>query len=218
MDEIPHPRALLSLRALYSIRDIAEEITFSTNMVYKLSPIEFMYDFNCHMELRGDILSSGAAAATTVGYAKQFVHLEDANKNQFISRVRMHQQTLNPYPFQNVLYPGSFHVTFFGGAERIKNKLESYSHQNFVRQFLSVVDSDSCRVEFSNDAKQLESCLNGSVIYDANTGAEVIPKQLPNGVISTEKITVFDSIICINFVCLPSLLYPTNFTPTYRKK
>lgn len=76
--------------------------------------MEFMYDFSCFLERRGDILSGGAAAATTIHYAKQFMTDHDSDINSFISKVRMHLQTVNPYPFSNVLSPGSWHMTFFG--------------------------------------------------------------------------------------------------------
>ena len=42
---------------------------------------------------------------------------------------------------QLVMQPGSWHLTFFGGVEKIRAKLQSYSHQNFVRQFIESGES-----------------------------------------------------------------------------
>ena len=41
-----------------------------------------------------------------------------------------------PVPPQFVLYPAGWHLSFFESVERIKRKLESYSHLNFVSQFV----------------------------------------------------------------------------------
>jgi hypothetical protein len=79
--------------------------------------------------------SPAAPAAAPVGEERLDLEGVDADKH-YISLARMFQQSTHAYPFQHVLYPGGWHLTFFGGVDRIKNKLKSYSHQNFVRQFV----------------------------------------------------------------------------------
>lgn len=169
-DEILHPRAIHSLKALFTqtngIRHGRAE------RVYKLHPYEFMYHFDCYVG-QNDVLKAGAATATTVGFAKRQLALtKNSADNDYISLTRMYRQTVFPYPLENILYPGSWHLSFFGGVERIKSKLQSYSHQNFVRQFVDCGD---------------ECISSGDPIYDQN-GVEIIPTTLPEGDISTNLI------------------------------
>jgi hypothetical protein len=66
-------------------------------------------------------------------------------EHHYISLTRMFMQTTEPFPLQNVIAPGGWHLTFFGGVDHIKRKLQSYSHQNFVSQF---VDSSTSSTPF----------------------------------------------------------------------
>ena len=128
VDELPHPRALLSIRALYSFSPQ------NRKRVFKLTPLNFIYDFSCYV---GDdkVLSTGAAAAATFSVARQLgvtVEIGHPHGRHYVSATRMYLQTINPYPFQIVLNPGTWHLSFFGGVDRIRRKLESYSHQQNI--------------------------------------------------------------------------------------
>ena len=194
VDEIPHPRAVASVLAMqrYHVRRGT-----SFRRVYKLFPQNYMYDFECQVGAQ-EVFSAGAAAITTIGYAKSlpFKLGTPTSSDNFITTARMYQQSIYPYEYDMVLYPGGWHMSFFGGAARIKSKLESYSHQNFVRQFVPEtsaigpgVDSgtygggdcsgDTCEARFAA----------GKPVYDAS-GNEIIPKVLPSpdAVISTALI------------------------------
>jgi hypothetical protein len=74
-------------------------------------------------------------------------------------------------------------------VKRVKSKLQSYSHQNFLRQF---IDSDNLEGksicdEFIHDSSQLDLCFSGRPIYDSR-GTEVIPKVLHKGDVSDARI------------------------------
>ena len=171
VDEIPQRRSIESLRVL--LRDTSSLAPDRSiyDRIYKLFGRTYMYDFGCRMS--GDaLLSAGAPTATTVGIARQLAapyaastatssssgvgatgaaeqrvdppaDLARSIEQHYISLTRMFMQTTEPFPLQNVIAPGGWHLTFFGGVDHIKRKLQSYSHQNFVSQFVDPVTSST---------------------------------------------------------------------------
>ena len=186
--------------------------------IHRLQQLNFMYDFNCLMKMHTNnsnnksnsyheaLLSGGTAVATTIKIAKQLQQNMFPNtitngvinqKEHYISLTRMFMQSAaQPYPFQHVLSPGGWHLTFFGGINKIKNKLLSYSHQNFVRQFMDNDDTTTTMIVDHNNKSTTTDVLNisGFIIpaYGApitnEKGYEVFPKELPKGEISVSRI------------------------------
>lgn len=156
IDEIPHPRAIASLRALFAPTVAQHNVRLDSGYVthddriYKLFAHTYMYNFSCSMHTNG-LLSASAPTATTLGISKSLGRkyvpqsFADPSSNEaimyaiekhHITLTRLYMQTTQPYPLHNALNPGGWHLTFFGGIGKIKRKLESYSHQNFLRQFI----------------------------------------------------------------------------------
>ena len=194
VDEFPHPRAVESLRALFTVFGPDQP---RHERVYKLYPLNFLYNFDCLSQPVDKLLAAGATAATSISYGKQLQggsitrDSTELMSNAWITRVRMHQQRVVPYPIENVLFPGGWHLSYFGGTQRIQSKLASFSHQNFVRQFLelreaneehSVEEQDPgfCRQEFSHDQDLLKRCKDGMPLIKPDNGNEILPRLLPN--------------------------------------
>ena len=91
-----------------------------------------MYGFDCFFARDGQTLSGTALTATTFGNAKRLFP-----PDLLMTKVRTNQQHTTPYSYEDVLEPGGWHLTFFGGVQRIQSKLASYSHRNIRRTFLS---------------------------------------------------------------------------------
>lgn len=182
VDEIPHPRAVQTLRALFTTDDGRTRVR--TPLIYKLYARTYMYDFNCSL-VGEKALAGGAATATSLGTAKALQKgYRAVSGDNYITLARMHQQYINPYPYQNVLYPGGWHLTFFGGVAMIKSKLAAYSHQNFVRQFMRA-GGGNCSHETGVGREQ---CLSGGKpVYDPE-GREIFPETIATGDILEEKI------------------------------
>jgi beta-1,4-mannosyl-glycoprotein beta-1,4-N-acetylglucosaminyltransferase len=124
VDEIPYPSAIDSLRRLLL------PVRRPWHRIYRLYPMNFLYDFDCFAGV-GGLLRGGSAVATTWRMMKRTGPLDE-----YISNTRHYLQASNRhYPRRNVLYPGSTHLSFFGGMDRIQSKLTSYSHQNFARKY-----------------------------------------------------------------------------------
>lgn len=193
IDEIPHPRAISSLRALFSqtaalslrnnnhssnsnnAHQEDERSNYATHddRIYKLFTHTYMYNFSCSMH-PGGLLSAGAPAATTLGISKKLGTKHAAQvfadptspaaimhgiEKHHITLTRLYQQTTQPYPLRNVLNPGGWHLTFFGGVHKIKRKLESYSHQNFVSQFIPTVEAPIAQV--LQGGLSTSTCIDG---------------------------------------------------------
>jgi beta-1,4-mannosyl-glycoprotein beta-1,4-N-acetylglucosaminyltransferase len=203
VDEIPHPRAIQTLRSLVAT---SASSASTRPLIYKLYPLNYLYNFDCYV---GDdeILHSNAASAGSYGAAKQLSLSFSAVKQQeqyhhqkhnggstddhnFLTLMRMYRQRqAGVYPYEHVLYPGSWHLSFFGGVEKIKSKLQSYSHQNFVRQFIDPSTVSNNNASCVAGSVGGEECVlaSGQPVYDDH-GNEIIPQRLPQGEISTDLI------------------------------
>jgi beta-1,4-mannosyl-glycoprotein beta-1,4-N-acetylglucosaminyltransferase len=137
-DEIPHPNALQMLRAKFAFygslsADDPRSLPAGAQ-IYKLFVDNYIYSFDCFV---GEKEAAGTPlSATTVGYARQLAK-ECANYRDYnwMYAARHHLHLEYPLPYENVIYPGGWHLSFFESVDRIKRKIESYGHQNFVRQF-----------------------------------------------------------------------------------
>jgi beta-1,4-mannosyl-glycoprotein beta-1,4-N-acetylglucosaminyltransferase len=142
VDEIAHPRALETLVAIHSHAYTPPHAsappihsTGYRSRIHKLHQRTYMYDFDCFLSRKDETLSRTALTATTLGYAKQLFSTN--NHDSLMTEVRKYQQATVPYALEDVLEPGGWHLTFFGGVQRIKSKLSSYSHRNIRRKFVS---------------------------------------------------------------------------------
>jgi hypothetical protein len=198
VDEIPHPRALQSLLAIHSHVHVPPSIDGSVtkgdyrihssgyrSRIHKFHQRTYMYDFNCFLAKEGQTLSRTALTATTLGNAKLLFY--NNNYDSLMTNVRMYQQHTTPYAYEDVLEPGGWHLTFFGGIQRIKSKLSSYSHRNIRRTY--VTDEEDGKLDdygeeaekfftlisqrIANgdqiDNRETEKCSN-DVHYDEETG------------------------------------------------
>jgi hypothetical protein len=85
--------------------------------------------------------------ATTIGNALAYVRAlknthtnanlkPDENERKYLSMTRKYAMYSHPHlPLEHVIYPGGWHLSFFENLNRMKRKLQSYSHQNFANQF-----------------------------------------------------------------------------------
>jgi hypothetical protein len=156
IDEIPHPRVYESLRAYYAYDSVTGKPKVLIPRIHRLYPRYFMYHFDCLVNRPGELLSGSAVVASRIDQAKSwraFVHgfLESRSPAReiyselsdhptegewnYITLLRMFVQSHHPYRAEDVLYPGSWHFSFFGGLRKISRKLMSYSHQNFAKHF-----------------------------------------------------------------------------------
>ena len=206
IDEIPHPRVIQSLLALHAHWSKLESLGMGTPhiKIHRLSTQNFMYDFSCSMDsaannsttgdYRQKLLSMSSPVATTFGIAKQLgavmfphhtVGMRIIPDEHYITLTRMFLQSAHPYPLQHVLHPGGWHLTFFGGINKIKSKLESYSHQNFVRQFIERNETDD-EVTGVNISGFIVAA-HGLPVLD-NQGKEILHTTLPQGEVSMSRI------------------------------
>ena len=147
VDEIAHPRALQNLIAIHSHAYVPDSHDSSSlhstgyrSRIHKLHQKTYMYDFDCYLPRQGQTLSKTALTATTLGYAKQL--FPDNNYDSLMTSVRLYQQSITPYAYEDVIAPGGWHLTFFGGVQRIKSKLASYSHRNIRRRYVSDAEGE----------------------------------------------------------------------------
>jgi hypothetical protein len=80
-----------------------------------------------------------------------------------LSLARHYKQSILPYSYEYIINPGSWHLSFFGGVGKIKNKLKSYSHQNFISQFINNNNNNN----------------NNNVDLNMNKEDENFPKYIP---------------------------------------
>mmetsp|Transcript_5252 Transcript_5252/g.9968 ORF Transcript_5252/g.9968 Transcript_5252/m.9968 type:complete len:255 (+) Transcript_5252:2-766(+) len=185
VDEIAHPRALQSLRAIHSHTNVAPptsavsslegdsttEIVHSAgyrSRIHKFHQRTYMYGFDCFLARRGQTLSQTALTATTFGNAKHLY--PDNNHFTLMTDLRTYQQHSIPYAYEEVLEPGGWHLTFFGGIQRIKSKLSSYSHRNIRRSFISDEEGEKLD-DYGAEAEKFftlisEKIANGDQIDD----------------------------------------------------
>jgi len=135
-DEIPHHDAIHTLKALYSDPNRPE-----ASRVYKLFVDHYLYSFDCFVGER--VLQGPSLAATTIGLGKRIATYVGFAADGFIMAVRFHLMHDHPVPFLHVIAPGGWHLSFFASLDRIRRKLESYSHQNFAKQFVDKAGNDS---------------------------------------------------------------------------
>ena len=120
VDELPHPISIHNLRTLYHPKRI------NRHRIYKLYPVQLMYNFNCYVGTGGPL----SLTSLTAGTVKLLRALEPNEACMTNARHFMQSETV--YPESNVLLPGHWHLSFFGGLDRIRNKLHSYSHQEVL--------------------------------------------------------------------------------------
>lgn len=112
-----------------------------------------MYNFDCYVDSNTTKLRS-PITVTTIGYAKSIansyrsydppdIHAPMYHPDNFLALSRMYLENEKPLPLPLLLYPAGWHLSFFGGLEKIQRKLESYSHVNFVEQFVDAQGSSS---------------------------------------------------------------------------
>lgn len=151
-DEIPHVNALSTLRQLY-----ANPTSDAANRIYKLFVDSYLYNFDCFVgdtSLRGTPLT-----ATSIRLGRLLANAHPIyGADRFPTYARLHLQHQHPIPYEHVIYPGGWHLSFFENISRIKRKLASYGHQNFAAQFVSN--------------------SNFSISVD-DTGKEIVPQSVP---------------------------------------
>ena len=136
-DEIPHPDAVLNLRAKAHHARFLRRTSGAPPVpqIYKIFVDNYLYHFDCYTDqayAKGTPLT-----AATIGDMKRIVgqYLESIPVERFLSASRLYLQHEGPIRFENVVAPGGWHLSFFENVDRIKRKIESYGHQNFVKQF-----------------------------------------------------------------------------------
>ena len=73
-----------------------------------------MYDFDCYISpVENKLLSGTAATGSSVRRGKSLSR-SSSDDGGYISAMRMYLQTTHPYPIENVLHPGGWHLSFFG--------------------------------------------------------------------------------------------------------
>jgi beta-1,4-mannosyl-glycoprotein beta-1,4-N-acetylglucosaminyltransferase len=137
-DEIPHPDAVLNLRAkarhARHLRRTHGDAP-PAPQIYKIFVDNYLYHFDCYIDqpyAKGTPLTGA-----TIGDMKRIVgeYLESIPVERYLSASRLYWQHEGPLRFENVIAPGGWHLSFFENIDRIKRKIESYGHQNFVKQF-----------------------------------------------------------------------------------
>ena len=151
-DEIPHVNALSTLRQLYS-----DPTSDAANRIYKLFVDSYLYNFDCFVgdnSLRGTPLT-----ATSIQLGRRLANAHPIyGADRFPTYARLHLQHQQPIPYEHVIHPGGWHLSFFENIGRIKRKLASYGHQIFAAQFV-------------NNS-------NFSISVDSS-GKEIVPQSVP---------------------------------------
>ena len=204
-DEIPHPEAILNLRAkVQHARYVREQQqargvdTPLSPQVYKLFVDNYLYHFDCYV---GEGYARGTPlTATTIGDTKRIVagYVDNIALERFVSFSRLYWQHEVPLRFENVISPGGWHLSFFENVDRIKRKLESYGHQNFIKQFSTDLNDTAPmrtthEVDVAVDGEGQRSGEVAAQTHAAKTSAAdkdvYLSKEIPRGVeISTEAI------------------------------
>ncbi len=150
IDEIPHRRTYESLRALYAFDPSTGVPKTLHPRIHRYYPKYYMYDFDCQVN-KPELLTGTAVVASRIDIAEKLrnsikfleaqspkteIYTDIDSDDNFVTLTRMFVQSHHPYRLEDVLYPGGWHFSFFGGLQKIKNKLESYSHQNFAKHLI----------------------------------------------------------------------------------
>jgi hypothetical protein len=152
VDELPYPSAIDTLKKIFAVDTLLLTQTAPTigrygsrGNIFKLYPMNFLYHFNCFAGVGGP-LRNGALTATTWKTARTL-----GSDDHYLSNLRHFMQKSNRYyRLKYVIYPGTLHLSFFGGLERIRSKLASYSHQNFARDYVEITGEASSSIFITN--------------------------------------------------------------------
>lgn len=173
-DEIPHPNALRNMR-LYQQKP---NNILGTEKIYKFNMKNYLYNFDCFDYKQFNRFTPLTGAS--IGTAKRLCGIKDSEndyehlKFTYPTCMRLYMQHEFPMPFENVLSPGGWHLSFFSNLERIQNKLQNYGHQQFLEQFNSEkVSIDTSNASISEDWKKSFLKLDSISFEDINRNISV---------------------------------------------
>ena len=151
VDEIPHPDGIRTLHSIYQ-----HEGSHEASRAYTFKVDTYIYSFECYV--RDKVLQYPQVSAATLRVAKHLAAA--ANKpDEPATSVRYHHKYDIPQPFDSLISPGGWHLSFFLNMNRIRRKLESYSHQNFKEEYMEDV------VDFTgNGEKQIKKLSTEKIL------------------------------------------------------
>ncbi|CAM9196796.1 unnamed protein product, partial [Ectocarpus fasciculatus] len=127
VDEIPHPGGIRTLQSIYR-HDGSPE----ASRAYTFKVDTYLYSFDCYIPDK--VLQYPQVSASTLRVAKQLA-VASNKPDEPATSVRYHHKYDIPQPFDSLISPGGWHLSFFLSMNRIRRKLESYSHQNFKEEY-----------------------------------------------------------------------------------
>lgn len=151
VDEIPRPDAIQTLQSFYR-HDGSPE----AKRAYTFKVDTYLYTFDCYVDER--VLRFPQVSASTLQIAMQLAKAMNKPKEPATALRYNHKYDI-PQPFDSLISPGGWHLSFFLSVDRIKRKLDSYSHQNFREKYVEEVEGESSQ-EPSSFFLSTEKILN----------------------------------------------------------
>jgi hypothetical protein len=194
-----------------SVPSSSSFLPMKSSNIYKLTLNEYLYDFSCYLNTINGYFPSSGPTTTIVTYekskeiVKQFSHgkgeiQEDLSDSSFSNQcmlIRHFLQYNSMISSQYVISNYVWHLSFFHSYSRsssslssvqaIKEKLESYSHQNFARRFYEKETADQNETTAATDGevekkeddeKEWKMMTNHDIVPKGNISIDLIEKKL----------------------------------------
>jgi hypothetical protein len=178
-----------------------------TTDFYKLILSEYLYDFHCYINTIFNYFpASGPTTIITtfeksISHAKEiftaspflniprdlFRQYDEEGKILLINGIENHfffsrnyYQYLSIVPYELMISNYVWHLSFFHNFDyqQTKEKLESYSHQNFARQFFDEDDHDDHEKEEEGKEKEFTLLTNADQIPQGNISIDLLAKRI----------------------------------------